>query len=91
MDFVGPHGVCTIVGQEARTLRSLVFAGQRGITALDEGGWAFRLAAYVHSLQKKGLIITMEREEHPGGHHGRYRLTSAVTVTRVVGIAWETL
>jgi hypothetical protein len=75
---MGPQGSFDVRGQEARTLRALVRAGDGGVTALELSGWALRLAAYVHSLQKKGVVIAMEREPHDGGHHGRYRLMSTI-------------
>jgi hypothetical protein len=53
-------------GQEAKALLALVEAGPRGVTALECGAWAFRLAAYAQSLRKRfGLAIATEREAHP--------------------------
>jgi hypothetical protein len=50
--------------QVCRTLRALIEAGDQGITALEVSSWALRLA----------------HEPHEGGHHGRYRLISRVTL-----------
>lgn len=76
----GPAGtpIC-VAGQTARALLALVEAGARGLTALEAGTWALRLAAYVHDLRHKhGLVIAIDREAHEGGWHGRYRLCSPV-------------
>lgn len=79
-----PDGAPFVVkGREAETLRALVAAGPRGITALEgfRAGWAVRLAAYVFDLKRDfGLAIASNREEHDGGHHGRYMLTSPVEI-----------
>lgn len=69
------------VGQVARTLLALVAAGQRGITALEVSGWAFRLAAYCCDLRHRfGLAVRTVREVHPGGWHGRHILESPVRI-----------
>lgn len=81
----GPGGVVTVSGQTARALLALVNAAGRGVTALEVSTWALRLAAYVHSLRQLGIAVTMLRETHPGGWHGRYVLASPVTVQRVNG------
>src|SRR5688572_19146837 len=67
------------VEREAETLLR-ISAGRRGITPLDahRAGTAFRLAAYVHDLKALGILVEMEREPHPGGWHGRYRLAGDV-------------
>lgn len=70
----------TVTGQTARALLALVRAGTSGATAQEESSWAWRFAAYVHDLRRLGLVIDMEREAHPGGWHGRYRLRSPVTL-----------
>src|SRR5262245_59849079 len=71
-------------GQVARTLRALVDAGHVGLTAMEASNWAFRLAAYCHNLKREhGLAIRTEREEHPGGWHGRHVLDSCVEVLAV--------
>ncbi len=67
-------------GQYARTMRALIEAGAKGITALDVSGtWALRLSHYVFVLRREhGLSITTDWEPHDGasgpGRHGRYRL-----------------
>lgn len=77
----GPLGDFIVVGQTAKALLTLIRAGGTGITALEVGTWAFRLAAYVHVLRHQfGLNICMEHEAHVGGWHGRYMLRSAVTL-----------
>lgn len=70
----------TLKGQTARSLLALREAGLNGLTALEASSWALRLAAYIHDLRRLGLVIDMEREAHPGGWHGRYRLRSPVTL-----------
>jgi hypothetical protein len=77
--------VVTVSGQTARALLALVNAAGRGVTALEVSTWALRLAAYVHSLRRLGIAVSMLREPHPGGWHGRYVLSSPVTVQRVGG------
>jgi hypothetical protein len=73
-------------GQEAKAPLALVEAGPRGVTALECGAWAFRLAAYAHSLRKRfGLAIATLREPHPGGWHGRHVLASRVEILSVEG------
>jgi hypothetical protein len=81
----GPGGVVKVSGQTARALLALVNAAGRGVTALEVSTWALRLAAYVHCLRRLGIAVTMLREPHPGGWHGRYVLASPVTVQRVNG------
>ena len=68
-------------GQSARTLVALVAAGDQGTTAAAESCWAYRLAAYCHELRTRhALAIRTEREEHPGGWHGRHVLETPVTI-----------
>lgn len=72
-----------IHGREAQTLRALVAAGARGLTSLEMGSWAIRLASYIHDLRHVyGLPIHTERESHTiagiNGRHGRYRLQVTV-------------
>lgn len=75
-------------GQTARALLALVAAGPRGVTALECGAWAFRLAAYCHDLRRRhGLDIATQREPHPGGWHGRHILWSAVEIVAADGEA----
>lgn len=77
----GPLGEFVAVGQSAKVLLALLRAGAEGVTALEVGTWALRLAAYVHVLRHEfGLCIEMEREPHEGGWHGRYVLHSAVKI-----------
>ena len=62
-------------GQTAKALVALVAGGDRGVSALEVATWAYRLAAYCHELRTRyGLAIRTEREEHPGGWHGRHVL-----------------
>lgn len=72
-----------VTGQVGRTLRALVEAGPRGITALEMGTWALRLSHYVFVLRHDhGLDIRTVYERHQGpagdGQHGRYMLHSPV-------------
>jgi len=68
-------------GQTAKALIALVNSGDRGVTALEAATWAYRLAAYCHDLRTRyGLAIRTEREEHPGGWHGRHVLETSVTL-----------
>jgi hypothetical protein len=68
-------------GQTAKALIALVNSGACGVTALEVATWAFRFAAYCHDLRNRyGLAIRTEREEHPGGWHGRHVLETPVTI-----------
>jgi hypothetical protein len=79
-----------VSGQTARTLLVLVEAGERGVTALECSTWAFRLAAYCYDLRRDhGLAIRCDREEHPGGWHGRHVLETAVEIVTVDVVARE--
>ncbi|MGE0735303.1 MAG: hypothetical protein AB7P50_11175 [Alphaproteobacteria bacterium] len=72
-------------GQEAKALLALAEAGARGVTALECAAWAYRLAAYAHSLRKRfGLVIVTLHEAHPGGWHGRHVLETAVEILEVM-------
>ena len=74
----------TTSGQKAKALLALVEAGSKGITALEAASWAYRLAAYCHFLfRDHGLQIICEREDHPGGWHGRHILVDSVTIVDV--------
>jgi hypothetical protein len=70
--------IIVTTGQEARALLALIAAGTRGVTAQEVSSWAYRFAAYCHSLRRKGLAIVTIREEHPGGWHGRHLLLDRV-------------
>lgn len=75
-----------VQGQCARALLALVAAGSSGITALEMGGWAYRLAAYIHTLRKHhGLVVITAREPHPGGWHGRHVLLTPVRIQLIDG------
>lgn len=73
----------SLKGQYARTLRALIEAGPKGITALDVSStWALRLAHYVWVLRhREGISVTTTWEPHDGaagpGRHARYTLQSA--------------
>jgi hypothetical protein len=71
-----------VKGREAETLVALINAGSSGITSLEafQAGWAARLAAYIHDLKKMGVPISMQREVHDGGQHGRYFLAGQVEI-----------
>jgi hypothetical protein len=71
-------------GQTAKALIALVASGDRGVTALEVSTWAFRFAAYCHLLRRDfGLSICTEREDHPGGWHGRHVLETPVRIVLV--------
>lgn len=75
-----------VQGQCARALLALVAAGPSGVTALEVQGWAYRLAAYVFDLrQRHGLSVVTEREQHPGGWHGRHILLTPVRIQLIDG------
>jgi hypothetical protein len=81
-----PEGERRIVvrGQTAKSLVALVCAGDRGTTALEVAAWALRFAAYCYELRTRyGLAIRTEREEHPGGWHGRHVLETPVRIVLV--------
>jgi hypothetical protein len=71
-------------GQTAKALIALVAGGDRGATALEVSTWALRFAAYCHLLRRDfGLSIRTEREDHPGGWHGRHVLETPVRMVLV--------
>lgn len=77
-------------GQTARALLALVEAGAGGVTALEVSTWAYRLAAYVWDLKSNyGLAIRTDREDHPGGWHGRYTLETPIQIIEVTGAAFD--
>jgi hypothetical protein len=78
--------VFKVQGQVGRTLIALVAAQERGCTALELSTWALRLAHYVLCLRRLGLDVALERENHPGGWHGRYRLQTGV---QILDTHWE--
>jgi hypothetical protein len=67
-----------ISGQKLRALLALVAAGDHGITALEVSTWAYPLGADCRTLRRLGVPISMSREPHEGGWHGRYRLEGKV-------------
>jgi hypothetical protein len=68
-------------GQTGKALIALVNGGDRGVTALEAATWAYRFAAYCFELRTRyGLAIRTEREEHPGGWHGRHVLETPVKI-----------
>jgi len=77
-------------GQPARALLALVEAGEHGVTALECSTWAYRLAAYCYDLRRDhGLAIRRDREEHPGGWHGRHVLETPVEIVAVASAEGE--
>lgn len=76
----------SVRGQYARTLRALIEAGSKGITALEVSKtWALRLSHYVHILRRDySLPIRMEWEPHESaagpGKHGRYFLDASARI-----------
>lgn len=70
-------------GQTAKTLVALVASGDRGATALEVSTWPLRFAA-CHLLRRDfGLSIRTDREDHPGGWHGRHVLETPVRIVLV--------
>ncbi len=72
-------------GREAWTLSCLLEAGERGVIPLERP--APRWSAYVHTLRKRGLVITTIDEPHAGpysGTHGRYVLRTSLKVLKTV-------
>jgi hypothetical protein len=77
-------------GQTARALIALVNGGDQGVTALEAASWAFRFAAHCFELRTRyRLSIRTEREEHPGGWHGRHVLETAVRIQFVADTEQE--
>ncbi len=77
----GGDRLFVVRGQTAKALIALVNGGDRGVTALEVATWAYRFAAYCFDLRNRyGLLIRTEREEHPGGWHGRHVLETPVTI-----------
>jgi hypothetical protein len=75
-----------VCGQTAKALHALVQAGAAGCTALDVAGWAYRFAAYCYELRREhGLHIRTDREQHPGGWHGRHVLETRVEIISIEG------
>jgi hypothetical protein len=65
-------------------------ADERGVTALECSTRAYRLAASCYDLRRDhGLAIRCDREEHPGGWHGRHVLETPVEVVRVEMVEGE--
>ena len=84
LTFDTPAGRSIITARQVgRTLAALVFAGGKGVTALEMSSWAYRLGAYIHRLRHDyGLDIETFHEPHDGGWHGRYVLHTPV---RMIG------
>ena len=71
-------------GQTGKALVALVAGGDRGVSALEVATWAYRLAGYCYFLRRDfGLSIRTEREDHPGGWHGRHVLETPVRIVFV--------
>uniref|UniRef100_UPI0035282F05 winged helix domain-containing protein n=1 Tax=Bradyrhizobium sp. (strain ORS 278) TaxID=114615 RepID=UPI0035282F05 len=76
----------TVVGRNARALRELVNANQKGCTAIENPGP--RWSAFVHNLRKLGLIIETVAERHGGpfaGDHARYVLRTQIRIEDASG------
>ena len=68
-------------GIVAKALLALVESGPKGVTALEAATWAYRFAAYCFDLRRKHeLAIRTDKENHPGGWHGRHVLESDVRI-----------
>jgi len=75
-------------GRVAWCLSRLIEAGSAGITAHDFPG--ARIAAYVLQIRKAGIEVATTYERNSGGWtgtHGRYVLTSRVTITQPQDVA----
>lgn len=71
----GTSHLFRVNGRNRWALESLMFAGQRGCTPIDNP--APRWSAYVHRLREAGLVIETLIEPHCGvfaGTHARYVL-----------------
>ena len=78
----------SVRGRKAQTLCWLCKVGDKGITSLEMGSWAIRLAAYIGELKHKHKInIRTIDEPHDGGVHGRYVLQSAVDILEVTDLS----
>ncbi|MCP4316421.1 MAG: hypothetical protein GY789_10495 [Hyphomicrobiales bacterium] len=83
----GTARIIEVRGQTARALLALVMVGEHGCTALEVSDWAFRFAAYCHELRHRyGLVIRTDREDHPGGWHGRHVLETPVEILSIEGL-----
>lgn len=79
--------VVTVKGREAWALLSLVAAGERGCTPIDNP--APRWSAYVFDLRQLGIVVETIHEPHAGpfpGTHARYVLRSPVAVLDPAGV-----
>lgn len=71
----------TVVGRDAWCLRTLIDAGKRGFSSVDNP--APRTSHYIFKLRRFGFAIETITEMHGGnypGHHARYVLHSDVQV-----------
>ena len=54
---------------------------------MEAASWAYRFAADCHQLRTQyGLAIRTEREDHPGGWHGRHVLETPVRIVFVADL-----
>lgn len=70
-----------VTGREAWALESLIAAGERGCTPIDNP--APRWSGYVHDLRRFGVDIETIHEPHGGafpGTHARYVLRAPVVI-----------
>ena len=70
-----------VQGKTAQTLVALIEAKGEGGTG-QEGSLTFPPATHVLELQRCGLSIRTEQEEHPHGWHDRYVLETPVRILR---------
>jgi hypothetical protein len=73
--------IVVAIGREAWALASLIEAGERGCTPIEQP--APRWSHYVYLLRRRGLDIETIEERHGGpfkGLHGRYVLRTRMTV-----------
>ncbi len=80
------HREIEATGRYGQTLKALIEAGDKGVTALEISSWALRLSHYVDILRKDEryrLHIETQLEEHEvegmgAGRHARYFLRDRV-------------
>ncbi len=69
-----------MTGGTAKTLATLVNAGEEGIAAAECLHWTYRLAAHIHRLRRLGIEIHGEREVMKRNWRIRYRLESNICI-----------
>lgn len=73
-------------GRQGQTLYWLCKTQNKGITALEMGTWAIRLAVYIYALRHRFNIniTTIKEPQSDGlGTYGRYILQDKITITEI--------